>query len=78
MLIYSHFEHGLLLNISCRNFFDICKINRMVPSLMKLGYVNNYDKNLYLEKLPKAAVCTYAFLFLILIIVHNAVSRKPP
>ena len=28
----------------------------IVTSLMLLGYVNNYDKNHYLEKFPKAAV----------------------
>ena len=48
--------HGYSLNILCRNVFDICRINRMVTSLMLVGYVNNYDKNRYLEKNPKAAV----------------------
>ena len=28
----------------------------MVTKLIQLGYVNNYDKNRYLEKISKAAV----------------------
>ena len=56
ILIHGHFEHEHLLNISCSKHFDICKIKCMVTSLMLLGYVNNYDKNRYPEKFPKAAV----------------------
>ena len=31
----------------------------MVTDLTQLGYVNNYDKNRYLEKISKAAVYAY-------------------
>ena len=51
------------MNISCSEIFDSCKIKRMVNNLTQLGYVNNYDKNRYLEKFLKAAV-------------HNCMGRK--
>ena len=56
-LISGQFKHGYMLNISCSNSFDSCKIKRMVTNLTQLGYVNNYDKNRYLENFSKAAVC---------------------
>ena len=56
ILISSQFKHGYPLNISCSKSFDSCKIKRMVTNLTQLGYVNNYDKNRYLEKILKAAV----------------------
>ena len=56
ILISSQFKHGYPLNISCSKIFDSCKIKRMVTYLTQLGYVNNYDKNRYLEKISKAAV----------------------
>ena len=33
----------------------------MVTILTQLGYVNNYDKNRYLEKISKAAACSVNF-----------------
>ena len=56
ILISGQFKHGYTLNISCSNIFDSCKIKRMVTNLTQLGYVNNYDKNRYLEIFSKAAV----------------------
>ena len=56
IFISGQFKHGYPLNISYSNIFDICKIKRMVTNLTQLGYVNNYDKNRYLEKFSKAAV----------------------
>ena len=56
ILISSQFKHRYPLNISCSKSFDSCKIKRMVTNLTQLGYVNNYDKNRYLEKFSKAAV----------------------
>ena len=56
ILISGHFKHGYPLNISCSKIFYSCKIKRMVTNLTQLGYVNNYDKNRYLEKISKAAV----------------------
>ena len=56
ILISGQFKHGYLLNISCSKIFASCKIKRMVTNLTQLGYVNNYDKNRYLEKFSKAAV----------------------
>ena len=50
-LISGQFKHRYTLNISCSKIFDSYKIKRMVTYLLQLGYVNNYDKNRYLEKL---------------------------
>ena len=55
-LISCQFKHRYPLNISCSKIFDSCKIKPMVTNLTQLGYVNNYDKNRYLEKFSKAAV----------------------
>ena len=52
ILIYGLDKNGYSLNSSCNKACDICKIKRMVIKLIPLGYVNNYDKNLYLEKKP--------------------------
>ena len=60
ILISGQFKHGYTLNISCSKIFDSCKIKRMVTNLTQLGYVNNYDKNRYLENFSKAAVCSWA------------------
>ena len=49
-------------------------MKRMVTSLMKLGYVNNYDKNRYLEKFPKAAVYIYGSKVCELIQINAATS----
>ena len=65
MLISGQFKHGYPLNISCRKFFDSCKIKRMVTNLTQPGYVNNYDKNRYLEKISKAAVHWLIWIILI-------------
>ena len=43
-------------NVSCNKFCDIAKIRSMAINRIPLGYVNNYDKNRYLEKISKAAV----------------------
>ena len=59
ILISGQFKHRYSLNISCSKIFDNCKIKRMVTNLTQLGYVNNYDKNRYLEKFTKAAVYIY-------------------
>ena len=56
ILISGQFKHRYLLNISCSRIVDSCKIKRMVTNLTQLGYVNNNDKNRYLEKFSKAAV----------------------
>ena len=56
ILISGQFKHRYPLNISCSKIFESCKIKRMVTNLTQLGYVNNYDKNRYLEKNSKAAV----------------------
>ena len=55
ILISGQFKHRYPLNISCSKLFDRCKIKRMITYLTQLGYVNNYDKNRYLEKFSKAA-----------------------
>ena len=57
ILISDQFKHRYPLNIACSKIFDICKIKRTVTTLTQLGYVNNYDKNRYLEIFSKAAVC---------------------
>ena len=57
ILISCQFKHRYPLNILCSKIFESCKIKRMVTNLPQLGYVNNYDKNRYLEKISKAAVC---------------------
>ena len=56
ILISGQFKHRYPLNISCSKIFDSCKIKRIVTYLTQLGYVNNYDKNRYLENVSKAAV----------------------
>ena len=56
ILISCQFKHGYPLNIPCSKNFDSCKIKRMVTHSAQLGYVNNYDKNRYLETLSKGAV----------------------
>ena len=56
ILISGQFKHRYPLNISCCKIFNSCKIKRMVTNLTQLGYVNNYDKKRYLEKISKAAV----------------------
>ena len=43
----------------------------MVTNLTQLGYVNNYDKNRYLEKFSKAAVVLTSLLFLLLGILKS-------
>ena len=51
----------------------------MVTNLTQLGYVNNYDKNRYLEKISKAAVYivklwfteTYIIVFFIIFEDHS-------
>ena len=45
-----------IANVSCNKFCDIAKIRSMAINGIPLGYVNNYDKNRYLEKFSKAAV----------------------
>ena len=69
ILISGQFKHGYLLNISCSNIFDSCKIKRVVTNLTQLGYVNIYDKNRYLENFSKAAVSSafHDFIFLLLL-----------
>ena len=59
ILIFGQFKHRYPLNISCSKIFDSCEIKCMVTNLTQLGYVNNYDKNRYLEKFSKAAVHMY-------------------
>ena len=56
ILISGQFKHRYPLNVSCSKIFDSCKIKRMVTNLTQMGYVNNYDKNRYLENFSKAAV----------------------
>ena len=58
ILISGQFKHRYPWNISCSKNFVSGKIKRMVTNLTQLGYVNNYDKNRYLENFSKAAVCT--------------------
>ena len=60
ILISDQFKHRYPLDILCSKIFDSCKIKRMVTNLTQLGYVNNYDKNRYLEKYSKAAVLRWA------------------
>ena len=60
--ISGRFKYGYLLNISCSKIFDSCKIKCMVTDLTQQEYVNNYDKNRYLEKISKAAVYLYGTL----------------
>ena len=59
IIISVQFKHGYPLKISGSKIFDSCKIKRMVTNLTQLGYVNNYDKNRYLENFSKAAVYMY-------------------
>ena len=61
ILISGQFKHRYPLNISCSKLFDSCKIKRMETNLTQLGYVNNYDKNRYLEIFSKAAVYKISF-----------------
>ena len=49
ILIFGRFKHRYPLNSSCSKIFDSCKLKRMVTNLTQLGYVNNYDKNRFLE-----------------------------
>ena len=49
ILISGLFKYGYP-NISCSKAGTICKIKRIVNNIIPLGYVNNYDKNRYLEK----------------------------
>ena len=49
---------GYPSNVSCNKFCDIAKITSMAINGIPLGYVNNYDKNRYLERFSKAAVNT--------------------
>ena len=56
ILISGQFTHRYPLNISCGKIFDSCKIKGIVTNLTQPGYVNNYDKNRYLENFSKAAV----------------------
>ena len=56
ILISGQFKHRYPLNISCSKIFDSCKIKHMVTISTQLGYVNNNDKNRYLENFSKAAV----------------------
>ena len=58
ILISGQFKHGYPLNIPCSNYCDSCKIKRMVINLTQLGFVNNCDKNRYLDFFSKAAVHT--------------------
>ena len=50
------YKCGYPSNVSCNKFSDIAKIRSMAINGIPLGYVNNYDKNRYLEKFSKAAV----------------------
>ena len=72
ILISGQFKHRYPLNISCSKIFDSCKIKRMVTNLTQLGYVNNYDKNRYLENFSKAAVYKLSFLLNISIVDAKA------
>ena len=56
ILMSGQFKHRYPLNNPFSKIFDSCKIKHMVNNLTQLGYVNNYDKNRYLEKISKAAV----------------------
>ena len=50
------FMYGYPSNFSRNKACDSCNVKHMVINLIQLGYVNNYDKNRYLEKISKAAV----------------------
>ena len=54
--------YGFPSNISCNKACDICEIKRMAIKLFPFGYVNNFDKNRYLEQLSKSAVCFDLFI----------------
>ena len=56
ILISVLYKYGYPLNIVCNKTFDICKIKCMITKFFTLGYVNNYNKNRYLQKCSKAAV----------------------
>ena len=43
------FKYEYPSKISCNKAYDIYKIKGMAIKLIPLGYVNNYDKNRYLE-----------------------------
>ena len=82
ILISGQFKHRYPLNISCSKIFDSCKIERIVTHLTQLGYVNNYDKNRYLEKFSKAAVyvlfkLSKFLLFRTFLATRYFVFRKP-
>ena len=49
ILISGQFKHRYPLNIPCSKIFDGSEIKHMVNDLTQLGYVNNCDKNRYLE-----------------------------
>ena len=56
LFISGLFVYGYPSNFSRNKACDIYKTKRMVIKLILLGYVNNYDKNRYQEKISKAAV----------------------
>ena len=56
------YKCGYQSNVSCNKLCDIAKFRSMAINRIPLGYVNNYDKNRYLEKKSKAAVdCPYFY-----------------
>ena len=56
ILISGMFKFRYPSNISYNKARNTLKTKRMVITLNPLGYVNNFDKNRYLEKSSKAAV----------------------
>ena len=50
ILISELLKYGYPSHIPCSKANDICKIRLMVIKLIQLGYVNNHDKNRYIEK----------------------------
>ena len=59
--IFRLYKYGYPSNNSCNKACDICKIKNMVIKLFPLGYVNNFDRNHYLERFSKAAVHLHRF-----------------
>ena len=51
------YKCGYPSNVSCNKLCNVVKIRSMAINGIPLGYVNNYEKNRYLEKNSKAAVC---------------------
>ena len=47
---------GYPLNVLCNKFCDIAKSRSMAINGIPPGYVNNYDKNRYLEIFSKAVL----------------------